>query len=57
MERELKIVFAVSDEGHAEKIRKDIIEAIKQRTTLYFIGNLKSPKKSSDKLHRERMKF
>jgi hypothetical protein len=42
MEMAIKVIVRVNDEHHANRIRKDILEAVKGRTTIYYIGEPES---------------
>jgi hypothetical protein len=56
MEKEIKIVINVNNEQHAQLVLADIINAVELRTTIFFVSDMKTPKYSSDTLHKERMK-
>ncbi|KKN13817.1 hypothetical protein LCGC14_1002650 [marine sediment metagenome] len=41
MQTKIAVTVQVSSEEHADQIKKDIEDAIKMRTTIYFIGTPK----------------
>lgn len=53
MQKEIKIVVAVNDENHANLIREEIINIIRERTTIYAVTYPCTPKKFIDELHKE----
>jgi hypothetical protein len=46
MEREITVVVRVNGESHAEQIHDDILEAIRMRTTVFYVSEPYSPKKN-----------
>jgi len=43
MQREITVTVAVNDFHHAELIMKAIVQVVKERTTIYYVSDHKSP--------------
>ena len=51
MEMEIQVIVKVCDYKHAKVIRQDILDVIKQRTTIFHLGEPKVPERSVEQLY------